>query len=194
LSGSQSHRGQVADGVGQRVDLGGQPAPGAAQRVIVRLVGQILVIRVRPLCGRWLRPCPGPGSSARPRRAGGRARPWNRSTATGRGRRWRRCRSGIAPHRTSAGRCRRWRTGGGASTPSAMARRPQAGLAMPSRCESARRSLPGSGGDRPVACRVSLPGTASAARPTPTTRLGSRENESLADHRLLPGKIFGDTP
>lgn len=72
--------------VNQSMDLGGQPAPGAADGVIIRLIKQIHVIREVPLCGGedscragghgspWSPPTP-PNQSTQPRRHGSTTQP-----------------------------------------------------------------------------------------------------------------------
>ena len=52
LAGGQGHGQRGTAGVDEGVDFRRPPATRAAQGVINRLVGQILVIRYRPLCGR----------------------------------------------------------------------------------------------------------------------------------------------
>src|SRR5574340_1641628 len=71
----EQKRQRAAERVGQGVDLGAQPAAGPAECVVGGFVGQILVIRLCPLCG---------PRCARRRNADGRARSWSRSTTDAR--------------------------------------------------------------------------------------------------------------
>ena len=156
LPGGEQHRHRAGRGVGQGMELRGQPAAGAAQSVVVGLADRrILVIQLSPLCHPQLArlpraDAPAPRSSpptiaaAHPRRA--RRRP-NR-----RGR-----------HQGSVDRCRRTKTGGGVSKPSAMARNRPADPATVHRCGTATLSPPRSADDRRTDGRACPHPTASTA-------------------------------
>ena len=158
-----------APGVGQQVDLAGQPAPRPAQRLA------ILVIRLSPLCGPGRSAPPGPaapdryqpaGHAGRPPRAGAPAPPWRpRQPST----------PGLRPHRTqraagpgSSPRSRSRTSGGAGYRQSSSCRSIPAGHATGTQSGSGRRSRSSPAADHSTGAPAADAGAAAApAAPIP---------------------------
>jgi hypothetical protein len=119
--------------VTELVNLGAQPAAGAAHTMISGFLRQIRVIRPCPLCG-----APGWRRADRPGRSSNPPPPTNRYRP--RHPRWSTTSSRWHP------RCRHRRTGDAASTPSATARNPQADRATRAHTDIAHRRSTGCAG------------------------------------------------
>jgi hypothetical protein len=161
----QSHRPHPV--VDQGMDLGGEAAPGPAQRVIVGLRPRNRVVRSRPL---W-RPQRSSDHPGRRRRAGGRGCWSSRPTSTSRS-----PHSALVADRNvpaqqgkSWRRCRPTTNGDAVSTPSATARTQPADPATAHQPGTATPPLPGSGGDLTTAAPAVPHPRAAPARSPPTT-------------------------
>ncbi len=179
LAGGQLQRCRCAEVVEEAVNLGRPPAAGAAERVISRLAGQILVIRHRPLCA---------ARRARRQRAGGPGRLSNRPTPTRPPPDHRRCRCEHVPPRTSPHTFRRSTSAGAVPKPIATHQVQAEYRATANRCETARRSLPASFDDHSTADPAAAPTTAAPAQSTSTTNQKSHLYESHSQHQTATAK------
>ncbi len=190
LPRSQCDDQRQAVAVNQGVSLGGQPAAGASDRMIIRLdcVRWILVIRPRPLCGNLAhRP-----TSQRLRRAGEPAPRSSRPRVASRSRHEHR--PGPATRTGPCPKSRRSRTGGDASRPSATDRRPREDHATQHQSGSGRsRPRPGSG-DHASACPSAPSPAAEQPRSGPTSRHQAPPSASSAQHQARTPPDIGDTP
>lgn len=182
LTRRKHDRQRAAVPVGQGMNLGAQPAAGASQRVIERLISEILVIRQCPLCGH---------RAARQPSADGHGRCSSRPRAGSAAARHARARRPARP-RTSAHRCRHLTTAGDAPKLTATHRNNPVGHATGSPCDNARWSPPASTGDNstvsPDAHRQATP-----ARSTPTTHQRSHPHAASDQPRSSTAKPLADT-
>ncbi len=188
LSGGQPDRDRGFPLIGQGVNLGGEPAARAADRVIVGLIGRFLVIRQSPL-GRACR-------SVRPRNVDVPARSSNPPPAASRCPRPSRRRTRISPPpgRTSRRRCRPRTIGDAASTPFATVRNRLAGPAMGYQCGIAMRSPPVSNDGHRTCCPACPHPMASPIRQPSKTDQKSHPFASPANRRWSTPSHSGDTP
>ena len=163
--------------IGEGVDLRGQAASGATQRMVCGLNSKFLVVRPSPPSG------PGPSSWPPVRRCpcglrlrvGAPGQWWNRPTTADPPRRLRyRERTRLpSPPLRSAHRYRPLTSGNAAPTPSANDRTPPADPATANRYGTASRYLPTPFGAHSTDDRDAPRTPATTAQPSPKTRLRS---------------------
>ena len=180
LAGREQQGDRVHPGVDQGVNLGGRPAAGTTESMIVWL--RDLVIRRCPLCG-WRAPR---------RRVDGPARWSSRPTAASPA-----CPPGRvirAPAGRSAGRCHRSTSDDAASTASATGRTPPARPATDNPCETARRSLPAPDGDHATGVLDDPRPSAAPAPPAPQLIAAHTSSDHPAMIDQLPANLWETRP